>query len=159
MPRIRVVTVGTAEQRAVAMRVWAVADAVRRRPAGEVRTARVRHKVETAELLLLAHYGERPAGMLIAETYLEDGVPDPSTGHVAMVFVDPAVWGSRVGGALVHAAQGHTWDRLSAWTRADNRRAQRLFAGTGFRPSGHRSQLQDGDEIVRYVWQRPGPSQ
>ena len=154
MPRIPVVVADSPEQRALAIEVWRSANAARPRPAGELRAERVRHKIETAELLLLAHYGTRPAGMLLAETYVEDGVPDPDVGHISMVFVDPAVWGSRVGTTLLRDLQGRQWSRLSVWTRTDNRRAQRLYLATGFVDTGNRSKLQDGDEIMQLLWTR-----
>lgn len=157
MPRILIDVVTTAEGREAAMRVWRAANHARRRPAGEVRAGRVRAQLESAELLLLAHYGSRPAGMLLAEPF-DDGVPDPGTGHISMLYVDPAVWGSGVGGKLLRDLQGRSWDRLSAWTRSDNRRAVRLFLSAGFADAGNRSQLQDGEEIRRFVWERPTSS-
>lgn len=157
MPRITVHVVDTAsaEELDTVMAVWTAADATRRRPAGPQRTARVRARLAGGELVLLARYGDRPAGMALAETFLDDGVPDPDTGHVAMVFVDPAVWGSGVGGRLVRELQTR-WPRLSVWVRSDNRRARRLYLGTGFRDTGHRSTLQDGEEIMQLLWSRVG---
>ncbi|MEX0427454.1 N-acetyltransferase family protein [Nocardioides sp. DS6] len=154
MPRIPVVRADSPELRALAREIWRTADAARPRPAGALRAERVRHKIEAAELLLVAHYGTRPAGMLLAETYVADGVPDPEVGHLSMVFVDPAVWGSRVGTTLVRDLQGRQWSQLSAWTRTDNRRAQRLLLATGFVDSGARSTLQDGDELRQLIWTR-----
>jgi len=152
VPRISVAVAASEEDRALAMQVWRAANAARWRPAGELRAERVRQKVETAELLLVAHYGSRPAGMLLAETYLEDGVPLPHLGHLSMVFVDPAVWGSRVGTEMVRDVQRREWQGLSVWTRSDNRRAQRLYLSTGFTDTGNRSRLQDGDEIMQLAW-------
>ncbi|MDH2416730.1 GNAT family N-acetyltransferase [Nocardioides sp. CER19] len=150
MPRITVATASPEDLDAV-MAIWAAADATRRRPAGPVRTARVREKVETGEVVLLAHYGERAAGMALAETFVDQGSPDPSTGHISMVFVDPAVWGSGIGTKLLRDLQTR-WPRLSVWTRSDNRRARRLYLSAGFTDSGHRSTLQDGDEIMQLIW-------
>jgi ribosomal protein S18 acetylase RimI-like enzyme len=150
VPRITVAT-ASPDDLDVVMAIWVAADATRRRPAGPVRTARVREKLETGEVVLLAHYGERPAGMALAETFVDGGSPDASTGHISMVFVDPAVWGSGVGTKLLRDLQTR-WPRLSVWTRSDNRRAQRLYLGAGFRDSGHRSTLQDGEEIMQLVW-------
>lgn len=152
MPRITVDLVTTAEQRDLAMSIWRRANRARPRPAGDLRAARVRTKLDHAELLMIAHYGQRPAGMLLAETFLEEGVPDPEAGHVAMVFVDPSVWGSGVGAALIRHAQSLDWIRLSTWVRADNSRAQRLLSTTGFADTGTRSRLQDGDEIHQWIW-------
>ena len=150
MPRITVRTASSEDLDAV-MAIWAAADATRRRPAGPQRTARVREKLAAGEVVLLAHYGDRPAGMALAETFVGDGGPDPRTGHVSMVLVDPAVWGSGVGTRLVRDLQTR-WPRLSVWTRTDNRRAQRLYLSAGFVDSGNRSTLQDGEEIMQLVW-------
>ena len=150
MPRITVAR-ATASDLDVVMSIWAAADATRRRPAGPARAARVREKVSTGEGVLLAHYGARPARMALAETFLADGSPDPSTGHIATVCVDPAVWGSGVGTRLLRDLQTR-WPRLSTWTRTDDRRARRLYLGAGFTDSGNRSTLQDGEEIMQLVW-------
>jgi ribosomal protein S18 acetylase RimI-like enzyme len=150
VPRITVATASPADLDAV-MRIWAAADATRRRPAGPLRTARVREKLAAGEVVLIAHYGDRPAGMALAETFVDGGSPDSSTGHVSMVFVDPAVWGSGVGTRLLRELQTR-WPRLSVWTRTDNRRAQRLYLAAGFTDSGNRSTLQDGEEIMQLVW-------
>lgn len=154
MPRICVALATSADDRALAMGVWRAANAARRRPAGELRTERVRQKIEAAELLLVAHYGSRPAGMLLAETYVDGGVRRPLLGHLSMVFVDPAVWDSRVGTALIRDVQQRDWDSLSVWTRTDNRRARRLYVSTGFTDTGARAALQDGDEIMQFRWGR-----
>lgn len=156
MPRILVTVATSLDEVDVAMRIWSAANATRRRPGGAQRTERVREKLVKAELLLLAYYGERAAGMALAETFHDDATgPDPTTGHVSMVFVDPAVWGSGVGTRLVRDLQARDWERLSVWTRVDNRRAQRLYLATGFTDSGNRSRLQDGDEIMQLLWHRP----
>jgi GNAT superfamily N-acetyltransferase len=151
VPRILVSAASSETERDVAMDMWHAANGARRRPAGEVRARRVRDRLETAELVLVARYGERPGGMLVAEQFV-DGQPEPSTAHVAMVFVDPALWGSGIGSALVRDLQARDWTRLSAWFRDDNRRARRLFAGTGFADSGHRAHLQDGELIQQWRW-------
>lgn len=150
MPRITVAT-ASPEDLDVVMSIWSAADVTRRRPAGALRTARVREKLETGEIVLIAHYGDRPAGMALAETFVDGGVRVPATGHISMVFVDPAVWGSGVGTKLLRDLQTR-WPRLSVWTRTDNRRARRLYLGAGFADSGNRSSLQDGDEIMQFVW-------
>lgn len=154
MPRI-LVTPATAADLDVVMGIWAAASATRRRPPGPLRTARVRQRIEdgidAGGVLLLASYGERAAGMALAETFVEGGVVDPTTGHISLVFVDPAVWGSGVGTKLLRELQTR-WPRLSVWTQTDNRRATRLYLGAGFTDSGNRSTLQDGEEIMRLVW-------
>lgn len=154
MPRIVVSEVSSPEELDLAMSIWRSANATRRRPAGALRVARVRKKLESAELLLLARYGDRPAGMALAETFREGDEPDPHGGHVSMVFVDPAVWGSGVGKRLLRELQSRSWSRLSAWTRSDNRRAERLLLAAGFVDSGNRSTLQDGEEIRQLLWSR-----
>lgn len=154
VPRILVDTVTSPDGRATAMDLWHAANAARRRPAGGVRAARVRERIEGADLLLVARYGARPGGMLLAEQFV-DATPDPTTAHIAMVFVHPALWGCGIGTALLRAVQGREWAHLSAWFRDDNRRARRLFAGTGFTDTGHRSHLQDGDVIQQWRWTAP----
>jgi ribosomal protein S18 acetylase RimI-like enzyme len=107
---------------------------------------------------LLATYGAKPAGMIVAEPYLEGGEVDPTCGHISMVFVDPGYWGSGIGGALVRALQappaGQLWTRLSVWTRSDNRRALRLYDSCGFADTGERAALHEGDQISRLEWRR-----
>lgn len=155
MPRIVVSEVSSPAELDLAMAIWRSANATRRRPGGPLRTARVQQKLAEAELLLLARYGDRPAGMALAETFREGAdAADPATGHVSMVFVDPAVWGSGVGKRLLRNLQSRSWSRLSAWIRIENRRAERLLLGAGFVDSGNRSTLQDGDEIRQLVWTR-----
>lgn len=156
MPRIVVSEVGSPAELELAMTIWRSANATRRRPGGALRSARVREKLESAELLLLARYGDRPAGMALAETFQDEtsGVRDPDSGHVSMVFVDPAVWGSGVGTKLLRELQSRDWKRLSVWTRVDNRRAERLYLGAGFVDTGNRSTLQDGEEIRQLIWER-----
>lgn len=154
MPRISVTDIASVAELDVVMGIWEAANATRRRPPGPLRTARVREQVAAGELVLLAHYGDRPAGMALAETFHEgDGgaAPGPGAGHVSMVFVDPAVWGSGVGTKLVRALQ-QRWPRLSVWVRPDNRRAERLYRGTGFVDVGNVSHLQDGEEIRQLIW-------
>lgn len=157
MPRITVDLARSEDDVRAALEVWSAANAARRKPPGAVRTERVAAKLAEAEVLLLARYGDRPAGMALAETYV-DGDPDPACGHVSMVFVDPARWGSGIGTRLVRALQsrpaGREWDRLSVWTRLDNKRGRRLYSGTGFVDTGDRATLQDGDVIVRLSWRR-----
>ncbi|MGH3350943.1 MAG: GNAT family N-acetyltransferase [Nocardioides sp.] len=152
MPRIIVAEIGNDEQRSQAVEIWRAANAARRRTATEARVRRVRENLGAAELALLAHYGARPAGMLLAETYLVDGVPLPGFGHISMVFVDPAVWGSHVGTEMIRDLQARGWEGLSVWTRTDNRRAQRLYERTGFTDTSNRSTLHDGDEIMQLAW-------
>lgn len=151
VPRILVDAVTSPDGRATAMDLWHAANAARQRPAGDVRASRVRERIEAADLLLLARYGERAGGMLLAEQFV-DGTPDPTTAHIAMVFVHPALWGCGIGTTLLRSLQAREWANLSAWFRDDNRRARRLFAGAGFSDTGHRAHLQDGDVIQQWRW-------
>ncbi|KRF36261.1 GNAT family N-acetyltransferase [Nocardioides sp. Soil805] len=160
MPRTVITSISGPEQLAAAVEVWASArEAVGGTPTGQ-RRARVEAKVRDSPVALLATYGARPAGMVVAEPYAEGGVEDPACGHVAMVFVDPRYWGSGIGGALVRALQatpeGTAWTRLSVWTRATNRRALRLYGSCGFVDTGDRASLHEGEEIIRLEWRRPG---
>ncbi len=112
----------------------------------------------SSDVALLATYGLKHAGMIVAERYVQNASIDPTCGHIAMVFVDPGYWGSGIGGSLVRALQappeGQAWTRLSVWTRDDNRRAFRLYASCGFIDTGERSSLHEGDQISRLEWQR-----
>ena len=155
MPRIIIDEIGNDEQRAQAVDIWQAANAARRRVASDARVRRVRENLDGAELALLAHYGSRPAGMLLAETYLVDGVPLPGYGHISMVFVDPAVWGSHVGTEMLRDLQARDWLGLSVWTRTDNRRAQRLYERAGFTDTTNRSTLHGGEEIMQLAWAKP----
>jgi GNAT superfamily N-acetyltransferase len=154
VPRISVQRAISADDLELAVSIWEAANRSRRRPAGPVRAGRIRTKIFSGDLVLLARYGDRPAGMLLAEEFV-DVAPDPSCRHIAMVFVDPAVWGSGVGGRLLRELQGMQWPRLSVWTRADNRRARRLYGSVGFADPGDRAFLQDGAPILHLIWQRP----
>lgn len=154
MPRISVAPAVGAEDRDAAAEIWAAANLARDRPAGELRASRVRTRIEDAELLLLARYGARPGGMLVAEQFVDGVEQAPDMAHVAMVFVHPALWGSGIGTALLRDLQAREWSRLSAWFRDDNRRARRLFATTDFTDTGHRAHLQDGDVIEQWTWAR-----
>lgn len=159
MPRTVITAITGPAQLAAAVDVWAAARAAGGRPPGPGRRARVETKVRDSEVALLATYGDRAAGMVVAEPYAEGGVVDPACGHVAMVFVEPGYWGSGIGGALVRALQsppaGTAWTRLSAWTRATNRRAIRLYDSCGFVDTGDRSSLHEGEQIIRLEWRRP----
>ena len=140
------------------MAVWRAGNRTWRRPAGPLRAGRVHDRLRNAQVLLLARYGDDPAGMLMAEQFLNessvDGVPDPQTGHVAMVFVHPSRWGSGIGTALLNELKTREWSRLSAWIRDDNKRAMQLFTTVGFVDTGNRAHLQDGDVIQQLIWVR-----
>jgi GNAT superfamily N-acetyltransferase len=160
VPRTVITAITEPDQLAAAVEVWAAARAAGGRTPTPGRRARVAAKVRDGAVALLATYGERPAGMVVAEPYAEGGVVDPACGHVAMVFVEPGYWGSGIGGRLLRALQsppaGTAWTRLSVWTRTTNRRALRLYDSCGFVDTGDRSTLHEGEEIIRLEWRRPG---
>ena len=158
MPRTVITTITDAEQRASAAEIWAAA----RRAGGHTpapgRQLRIAEKLVTSDVALLATYGDKPTGMVVAEPFLEDGDIDLTCGHISMVFVDPAYWGSGIGGALIRALQappeGQAWTRLSVWTRNDNRRAIRLYDSCGFVDTGDCAALHEGEQISRLEWRR-----
>lgn len=156
MPRTLITPIRDGAQLSAAADIWAAARLAGGRTPTPGRRERVETKLRESDVALLAHYGERPAGMVVAEPYLEGSVVDPTCGHIAMLFVTPAYWGCGIGTALVRALQappeGTAWTRLSVWTRVDNRRGQRLYATCGFVDTGERSTLHDGEEISRLEW-------
>lgn len=158
MPRTVITPITDASQRAAAAEIWAAARRAGGRTPAPGRRERIAEQLVSSDVALLATYGARPAGMVVAEPYLHEGVVDPTCGHVSMVFVDPSRWGSGIGGALVRALQappaGQAWTRLSVWTRADNVRALRLYDSCGFVDTGERAALHEGDQISRWEWRR-----
>ncbi len=159
MPRTVITPITDDDQRVAATEIWVAARRAAGRPPSPGRRERFAEKLVTSDVALLATYGPRPAGLVVAEAYLDGDVVDPTCGHVAMLFVHPALWGSGIGGALVRALQappeGQDWTRLSVWTREDNRRALRLYASRGFVDTGERASLHEGDQITRLEWRRP----
>lgn len=159
MPRTVITPITDAAQRTAAAEIWAAARRAGGRAPAPGRRERIEERLASCDVALLATYGARPAGMIVAEPYVEDGVVDPTCGHISMVFVDPGYWGSGIGGALVRALQappaGRAWTRLSVWTRSDNRRARRLYESCGFVDTGDRAALHEGDQISRLEWRRP----
>ena len=143
-----------------AVAVWHAARSATGDRPSPARTARVAAKVATqvdrGDVALLARRGDRVAGMLVAEPYHGDDGSDDSCGHLSMVFVDPALWGFGVGGALVRSLQrgehGPGWTRLSVWARETDRRAGRLYLARGFIDTGERSALHEGEVICRFEW-------
>ena len=166
MPRTLIAPVSDEDDRQLAVAVWEAARlATGRRPSPERRgrvADEVAARVEAGDVVLLAHYGARPGGMLVAEPYRDGTQPVPGCGHVSMVFVDPALWGCGIASALLRSLQrgdsGPGWSRLSVWTREDNRRARRLYAARGFVDTGERSPLHEGDLICRYEWRAVSPA-
>jgi GNAT superfamily N-acetyltransferase len=156
VPRTVITPITDEAQRTAAAEIWAAARRAGGRTPARGRRERIEQLLESSDVALLATYGARPAGMIVAEPYVEDGVVDPTCGHISMVFVDPGYWGSGIGGALVRAVQapptGQAWTRLSVWTRDDNRRARRLYDSCGFVDTGDRAALHEGDQISRLEW-------
>src|SRR5262245_9441761 len=80
------------------------------------------------------------------------------SGHVSMVFVDPAAWGQQVGRSLMAAlrssSRGQAWSLLSLWTRLSNERARWLYARVGSADTGARAVLTGGEPIMRLKWLR-----
>lgn len=160
MPRTVITPITDAAARQLAVDVWEAARLATGRVPSPERAQRVAAKVdarvEAGDVALLARYGDRVAGMLVAEPYRDDGVIEPACGHLSMLFVDPALWGCGVGGALVRSLQrrehGPGWTRLSVWTREENRRARRLYTARGFADTGERAALHDGEIIRRLEW-------
>ncbi|UFN45573.1 GNAT family N-acetyltransferase [Nocardioides okcheonensis] len=165
MPRTLIAPILDEESRRRAVEVWRAARTATDRPPTPERlervAAKVADRVDAGHLALLAHYGERPAGMLVAEPYRGDDGSDPAAGHLSMVFVDPALWGCGVAGALVRSVQrgdhGPGWTRLSVWTREANRRALRLYRARGFTDTGETTTLHEGEVIRRLEWRADAP--
>lgn len=158
MPRTVITPIKDAAQREAAAAIWAAARRAGGRTPAPGRREVIAEQLVSSDVALIATYGDKPAGMVVAEPYLEDGAIDPACGHISMVFVDPGYWGSGIGGALIRALQappaGQGWTRLSVWTRNDNTRALRLYDSCGFVDSGDRASLHEGDQITRLEWRR-----
>lgn len=160
MPRTLITPITDDEARRLAVGVWEAARWATGPRTSPARSERVVEKVASSVadggVALLAHYGTRAAGMLVAEPFRGDEGPDESCGHLSMVFVDPALWGCGVGGALVRSLQrgdqGPGWTRLSVWTRETNHRARRLCAARGFVDTGDLASLHEGEVISRWEW-------
>ena len=164
MPRTLITPITDDDTRRLAVDVWAAARSAAGSRPSPARAQRVADKVAAGvaggDVALLAHYGDRAAGMLVAEPFRGDDGPDDACGHLSMVFVNPALWGCGVAGALVRSLQradhGPGWTRLSVWTRETNRRARRLYVARGFTDTGERATLHEGEVIGRWEW-RAGP--
>jgi GNAT superfamily N-acetyltransferase len=160
MPQTVIGPITDDDSRRQAVAVWHAARSATGQRPSPARTERVAAKVATqverGDVALLARRGDRVAGMLVAEPFHGDNGPDDLCGHLSMVFVDPALWGFGVGGALVRSLQrgehGPGWTRLSVWTRETNRRASRLYLARGFTDTGERSTLHEGEVICRFEW-------
>lgn len=147
----------TPAQRAGALRVWQAARVAGGIPPSEARVDRVRAKLaDEGAQLLVGCDGDRVVAMALVEPFREeqgDGAVRSQAGHLAMVFVDPELWGRGVGGRLLDAVHREMRARglrtSSVWTRSENVRAGRLYEGRGYRPTGDAKRLR-GHAIVRY---------
>jgi ribosomal protein S18 acetylase RimI-like enzyme len=120
--------------------------------------ARVEEKLaEAAACLVVVCDDGAVAGMALAEPHRSQDGHGPvviDRGHVSMVFVAPARWGSGIGRELLDALhrqmREHGYSSASVWTRASNERARRLYVGRGYDLTGHVKRMAGGEEIVRY---------
>ncbi|MEJ7763369.1 MAG: GNAT family N-acetyltransferase, partial [Thermomicrobiales bacterium] len=143
-----------------AVAVWRVASAARRdgRPSSPEQEARVRASLRKPDAFFVV---ADDAGVVVSmavgmQGLAHDGAGPPSVGlcFISMVFVAPDRWDEGIGGRTVDAvlaeARSRGYDRAQLWTHADNRRAQRLYVGRGFRRSGREKDDDHGDLIVHY---------
>ena len=164
MPRTLITPIDGDASRQAAVAVWEAARRATGRRSSPERVERVAatvaNHVESGDVALLAHYGERVAGALVAEPFVGDDGAETGRGHLSMVVVDPALWGCGVASALVRAVQGGVhgpgWSRLSVWTRESDARARRLYLARGFVDTGERATLHEGELISRWEWRAEG---
>ena len=74
--------------------------------------------------------------------------------RISMVFVDPDRWGEGIAKRLMRhlfaQAQERGYERYQLWTQAENHRAQALYEGLGFGPSGREKDDDLGERTVHY---------
>jgi len=153
----------TPGRRKDALHVWCAARTADGNPPSKARIDRVRRKLaDTDASLLVGCDGELMVAMALSEPYRERhgaGTVRPHAGHVSMVFVDPECWGRGVGSRLLDALhremRARDWRTSSLWTRSNNVRARRLYAGRGYSLTDDVKYLRDL-EIVRYELQLEG---
>lgn len=143
-----------------AVAVWQAANTARRggQPVPPAHEARVRGYAEKADsFLFVAEEAGEVVGMAWGMQGLADdgaGPPVPGLCHISMVFVAPQRWGEGIGGRVLDGvladARARRYRRVQLWTHADNRRAQRLYEGHGFRRSGRETDDDLGERIVHY---------
>ncbi len=141
-----------------AVEVWRAANEARlegRASPPSVQIERLRDALRDANSFLFVADDGAISGMAVGMQGLaNDGAGPPIEGllHVGAVFVAPGRWGAGLGGELVEAvlseARSRGYGRAQLWTHADNRRAQRLYEGRGFRRTGRKKQDDIGETIV-----------
>jgi ribosomal protein S18 acetylase RimI-like enzyme len=99
-----------------------------------------------------------PVGVAAGIPGREDGGTGPAIPglcHITMVAVRPECWGRGVGKRLVRALISELgtrgYDRVQLFTQAENMRAQRLYAGLGFRPTGRTAVSDEGEALLHYL--------
>jgi ribosomal protein S18 acetylase RimI-like enzyme len=93
---------------------------------------------DTRRRALIVERGDTVVGVVLAGP---DAL-EPAVGHVARLYVAPALWGRGLGGALHTAAIGHLreceFDEATLWVLEGNRRARSWYERLGWRPTGER---------------------
>ncbi len=141
--------------------IWIRANAARDdrrvvRDPSDVRTLVQAGLRDPACFTVVALEAERPVGigrMLPARERDGAGEVIAGLGHISMIAVVPEDWGNGVGRAIathcIGRAKALGYIAAQLWTGATNERAQRLYAGLGFEPSG-REKLDDFGEPIRH---------
>src|SRR5437764_1500490 len=155
-----VVRAGVPSDVGAAVAVWQSANTARRGgiPVPVEHEQRVRGYLAMADsFLAIAEDGDRLVGMALGMQAREDdgtGPPIPRLCHISMVFVDPDRWGEGIAKRLMRhlfaQAQERGYERYQLWTQADNHRAQALYEGLGFGPSGREKDDDLGERTVHY---------
>lgn len=144
---------------AAALEVWHAARVGAGEPPSPDRVARVGEKLAdpVAQLVVVERAGQ-VVGMALGEQFRTldgRGEPVPGRAHVSMVFVTPNAQGRGVGVELLETFIARSaWTEFSLWTRRSNLRAQALYRGRGFLPTGELSTTHAGAATER--WQRTG---
>jgi ribosomal protein S18 acetylase RimI-like enzyme len=142
-----------------ALGVWQAARTSSGSEPDSQRIRRVREKLvdPTAELFVVERGGDM-VGMALAEPFRQrdgKGTVRPGWGHLSMVFVHPGYQGVGIGTELLQRLiEDARWTHLSVWTRETNTRAQRLYRGSGFLPTGELGSI--GDGVLTQRWERLG---
>ena len=143
-----------------AISVWRAANAGRRngRPVSPGHEKRVRNLLRDPDtFLLVAEDSGELVGMAVGvQGRTQDGAGTPIDGlcHISMIFVASERWGEGTGGQLVDAvlneARSAGYGRVQLWTQTDNLRAQQLYEGRGFLPSGQQKKDDDLGELIMH---------